>query len=195
MEQIRSFIAIELSEDILSAIADLQRQLKKQVPEGTVRWVKPGGIHLTLQFLGDVPVVKINSIAQALTAACAPFHPFSVTVGGLGCFPNAKRPRVTWVGVDEPTGTLAALQKAIERAMVPLGFTPERRAFHPHLTLGRTKRQATRDQAQALGTLITTTQIPFLGQMNVRQVCLIRSDLRPTGAVYTRLAAAPLAGQ
>jgi len=195
MEQIRAFIAIELSEDILSAIADLQRQLKKQVPEGTVRWVKPGGIHLTLQFLGDVPVVKINSIAQALTAACAPFHPFSVTVGGLGCFPNAKRPRVTWVGVDEPTGTLAALQKAIERAMVPLGFTPERRAFHPHLTLGRTKRQATRDQAQALGTLITTTQIPFLGQMNVRQVCLIRSDLRPTGAVYTRLAAAPLAGQ
>ena len=195
MEQIRAFIAIELSEDILSAIADLQRQLKKQVPEGTVRWVKPGGIHLTLQFLGDVPAVKINSIAQALTAACAPFHPFSVTVGGLGCFPNAKRPRVTWVGVDEPTGTLAALQKAIERAMVPLGFTPERRAFHPHLTLGRTKRQATRDQAQALGTLITTTQIPFLGQMNVRQVCLIRSDLRPTGAVYTRLAAAPLAGQ
>ncbi len=195
MEQIRAFIAIELSEDILSAIADLQRQIKKQVPEGTVRWVKPGGIHLTLQFLGDVPAVKINSIAQALTAACAPFHPFSVTVGGLGCFPNAKRPRVTWVGVDEPTGTLAALQKAIERAMVPLGFTPERRAFHPHLTLGRTKRQATRDQAQALGTLITTTQIPFLGQMNVRQVCLIRSDLRPTGAVYTRLAAAPLAGQ
>jgi len=195
MEQIRAFIAIELSEDILSAIADLQRQLKKQVPEGTVRWVKPGGIHLTLQFLGDVPVVKINSIAQALTAACAPFHPFSVTVGGLGCFPNAKRPRVTWVGVDEPTGTLAALQKAIERAMVPLGFTPERRAFHPHLTLGRTKRQATRDQAQALGTLITTTQIPFLGQMNVRQVCLIRSDLRPTGAVYTRLATAPLSGQ
>ena len=195
MEQIRAFIAIELSEDILSAIADLQRQLKKQVPEGTVRWVKPGGIHLTLQFLGDVPAVKINSIAQALTETCAPFHPFSVTVGGLGCFPNAKRPRVTWVGVDEPTGTLAALQKAIERAMVPLGFTPERRAFHPHLTLGRTKRQATRDQAQALGTLITTTQIPFLGQMNVRQVCLIRSDLRPTGAVYTRLAAAPLSGQ
>ena len=195
MEKIRSFIAIELSENILSAIADLQRQLKNQVPAGTVRWVRPEGIHLTLQFLGDVPAVKINSIAQALTETCAPCQPFSITIGGLGCFPNARRPRVTWVGADEPTGTLAALQKAIERAMVPLGFTPERRAFHPHLTLGRTKRQATRDQAQALGTLITTTQIPFLGQMNVRQVCLIRSDLRPTGAVYTRLAAAPLAGQ
>jgi len=195
MEKIRSFIAIELSENILSAIADLQRQLKKQVPEGTVRWVRPEGIHLTLQFLGDVPAVKINSIAQALTEACTSCHPFSITVGGLGCFPNARRPRVTWIGVDEPTGTLAALQKAIERAMVPLGFTPEKRAFHPHLTLGRTQRRATRDQIQALGTLITTTQAPFLEQMDVHQVCLIRSDLRPTGAEYTRLATAPLAGQ
>mgnify|MGYP000138424855 CR=1 FL=1 len=195
MEKIRSFIAIELSENILSAIADLQRQLKNQVPAGTVRWVRPEGIHLTLQFLGDVPAVKINSIAQALTETCAPCQPFSITIGGLGCFPNARRPRVTWVGVDEPTGTLAALQKAIERAMVPLGFTPEKRAFHPHLTLGRTQRRATRDQVQALGALITTTQVPFLGQMDVHQVCLIRSDLRPTGAVYTRLATAPLSGQ
>ena len=195
MEQIRSFIAIELSEDILSAIADLQRRLKSRVPADTVRWVQPNGIHLTLQFLGDVPAVKIDSIAQALTTACAPFHPFTITVGGLGCFPDARHPRVTWVGVDEPTGTLAALQKAVERAMIPLGFKPEQRAFHPHLTLGRTQRRATRDQAQALGTLVTATQIPPLGQMEARQVCLMRSDLRSTGAVYTQLAAAPLSGQ
>ncbi|MDY7040334.1 MAG: RNA 2',3'-cyclic phosphodiesterase, partial [Chloroflexota bacterium] len=128
MEQIRSFIAIELSEGILSAIADLQRQLKDQVPEGTVRWVQPGGIHLTLQFLGDVPDAKINSIAQALATSCAPFRHFSITVGGLGCFPNTKRPRVTWAGVDEPTGTLTALHKVIERAMESLGFRPEGRA-------------------------------------------------------------------
>jgi 2'-5' RNA ligase len=195
MEKIRSFIAIQLSADILSAIADLQRRLKSQVPEGTVRWVQPKGIHLTLQFLGDVPSAKINSIAQAMTVACAPFHPFPITVGGLGCFPNAKRPRVTWVGVDEPTGTLAALQKAVERAMVPLGFEPEKRAFHPHLTLGRTQRRATRDQAQALGALVTATQVTVLGQMDVDRVNLIRSDLRPTGAVYTPLTAAPLTGK
>jgi 2'-5' RNA ligase len=195
METIRSFIAIELSEDILSAIVNLQRQLEDQVPARTVRWVRPEGIHLTLQFLSDVPAAKINSIAQALTATCAPFRPFSIAVGGLGCFPNANRPRVTWVGVDEPTGTLSALQKAVERTMVPLGFTPEDRAFHPHLTLGRTQRRATRDQAQALGALITATRAPVLGQMDVRQVCLMRSDLRPTGAVYTQLAAAPLTGK
>jgi len=106
MEKIRSFIAIELSENILSAIADLQRQLKNQVPAGTVRWVRPEGIHLTLQFLGDVPAVKINSIAQALTETCAPCQPFSITIGGLGCFPNARRPRVTWVGADEPTHSI-----------------------------------------------------------------------------------------
>lgn len=195
MEQIRSFIAIELSEDILSAIADLQRRLKNQVPADTVRWVQPNSIHLTLQFLGDVPAGKINPIAQALAAACVPFSPFTITVGGLGCFPDPRRPRVTWVGVEEPTGTLAALQKAVERAMIPLGFKPEQRAFHPHLTLGRTQRRATRDQAQALGTLVSTTQVPVLGQMEARQVCLMRSDLRPTGAVYTRLAAAPLSGK
>ncbi len=195
MKTIRSFIAIELSENILAAIADLQKQLKNQVPKDTVRWVQPEGIHLTLQFLGDVPLPKIEPIAQALVTACAPFRPFSITVGGLGCFPNLRRPRVTWVGVEEPTGTLAALQKAVERALIPLGFTPEKRAFHPHLTLGRTRRQASRDQAQALGTLVSKTSLPLLGQMEVQWVSLMRSDLRPTGAVYTQLATAPLQGK
>jgi len=194
MKQIRTFIAIKLDETINAALADLQRQLKAKAPQGSVRWVRPEGIHLTLKFLGDVPVNRIEEIKQALIQACVGFPAFSFSVGGLGCFPNPRRPRVVWVGVQEESGTLAGLQKAIEDGMEKLGFAPEGRRFHAHLTLGRTQRRASSGDARRLGQLVSETDIGELGQMEVRAVSLMKSDLKPTGAVYTRLAAARLEG-
>ncbi len=194
MKQVRTFIAIELDETINAALADLQAQLKSKVPQGSVRWVKPGGIHLTLKFLGDVPANRIEEIERALTQACAGFPAFSLSVGGLGCFPNPRRPRVLWVGVQEESGTLAGLQKAIEDGMEQLGFAPEGRRFHAHLTLGRTQRRASSGDVRRLGRLVQETDIGELAQMEARAVSLIKSDLKPTGAVYTRLAAAGLEG-
>lgn len=194
MRQVRAFIAIELDETINAALADLQGQLKAKVPQGSVRWVKPGGIHLTLKFLGNVPANRIEEIERALTQACAGFPAFSFSVGGLGCFPNPRRPRVVWVGVQEESGTLPRLQKAIEDGMEKLGFSPEGRKFHAHLTLGRTQRRASSGDVRRLGQLVAETDIGELGQMEARAVSLIRSDLKPTGAVYTRLAAVELGG-
>ena len=194
MKQVRTFIAIELDETINAALADLQEQLKAKVPQGSVRWVKPGGIHLTLKFLGDVPANRIEEIERALTQACAGFPSFSFSVGGLGCFPNPRRPRVVWVGVREESGTLAGLQKAIEDGMEKLGFAPEGRKFHAHLTLGRTQRRASSGDVRRLGQLVTEMEIGELGQMEARAVSLMKSDLKPTGAVYTRLAEARLEG-
>jgi len=194
MKQIRAFIAIELGETISVALTDLQGQLKAKVPRRSVRWVKPEGIHLTLKFLGDVPANRIEEIERALTQACAGFPAFSLSVGGLGCFPNPRRPRVVWVGVQEESGTLAGLQKAIEDGMEKLGFAPEGRRFHAHLTLGRTQRRASSGDVRRLGQLVSETDIGSLGQMEARSVSLIKSDLKPTGAVYTQLAAVKLEG-
>ncbi|MFQ5812112.1 MAG: RNA 2',3'-cyclic phosphodiesterase [Anaerolineae bacterium] len=194
MKQIRTFIAIELDETISAALADLQAQLKAKIPQGSVRWVKPGGIHLTLKFLGDVPANRIEEIERALTQACAGVPSFSFSVGGLGCFPSPRRPRVLWVGVQEESGTLTRLQKAIEDRMEKLGFAPEGRKFHAHLTLGRAQRRASSGDVRRLGQLVSETEIGSLGQMEAWAVSLIKSDLKPTGAVYTQLAAMELEG-
>jgi 2'-5' RNA ligase len=194
MKQVRTFIAIELDETINAALTDLQEQLKAKVPRGSVRWVRPEGIHLTLKFLGNVPAIRIEEVEQALTLACAGFPAFSFSVRELGCFPNPRRPRVVWVGVQEESGTLAGLQKAIEDGMEKLGFAPEGRRFHAHLTLGRTQRQASSGDVRRLGQIVSEIDIGLLGQMEAREVSLIKSDLRPTGAVYTQLAAVELEG-
>jgi 2'-5' RNA ligase len=192
METVRTFIAIELSPDVLARIGELQTRIKKDVPPSLVRWVRPEGIHLTLKFLGEVPADKIDAIAEAMQGACAPHPPFAVAIAGMGCFPNPRRPRVVWVGVDEPSGTLARLQRDVERAMKPLGFPPEGRKYSPHLTLGRVKGRAPA-ALQALGEYVSRAQV-HLGEMGVSSIHLIRSDLQPSGAVYSELASAPLRG-
>lgn len=195
MKQVRAFIAIELDETINVALTDLQEQLKAEAPQGSVRWARPEGIHLTLKFLGNVPANRMEEVKLALTQACAGFPSLSFSVGGLGCFPHTRRPRVVWVGVQEESGTLARLQKAIEDGMEKLGFAPEGRRFHAHLTLGRTQRRASAGDVRRLGQLVEETNIGELGRMEARVVSLMRSDLRPTGAVYTQLAAVELEGK
>ena len=187
MEQIRTFIAIELSQGLKDNLTRLQDRLKRQVPERSVRWVRSDGIHLTLKFLGDVPALRIASISQAVETACRDCNRFAIELTGLGCFPNPRRPRVMWVGVREPTGALVRLQKAVEGALVELGFEPEDRPFRPHLTLGRVQRRVGRSDAQRLGELIAQSDVGLLGRMPVASVNVMRSDLRPDGAVYTVL--------
>jgi 2'-5' RNA ligase len=188
MEKIRTFIAIELDESIKDGLTQLQKRLEGQAPRGSVRWVRPEGIHLTLKFLGDVPADQIGEITRALQKGCQGFAPFSLSCGGLGCFPNLKRPRVVWVGIQEETGTLAQLQKAIEEHVAPLGYPTEKRKFSPHLTLGRVQKRVGSGDLRRLGELVGASETGTLGQMKVRSVNLIRSDLRPSGAAYTRLA-------
>jgi 2'-5' RNA ligase len=190
MPTVRAFIAIQLHTDVLARIGQVQDQLKREVPPGVVRWVRPGGIHLTLKFLGEVPTTAVGDISVAMKGACGPHAPFALSIGGMGCFPNPYRPRVIWVGIDEPSGALTRLQQDIERAVEPLGFPPEGRPFHPHLTLGRVKG---RDRAalHTLGDRICSASVD-LGRMEVASVHLIRSQLLPGGAVYNDLAVAPL---
>jgi 2'-5' RNA ligase len=192
MEQIRTFIAIELDEPTKMQLMDLQKRLKVEMPERAIRWVRAEGIHLTLKFLGDGPATRIERIAEELKEACQGFAPFGLKCVGLGCFPNARRPRVVWVGIEEETGNLARLQRAIEKRLAPLGYPPEKRPFNPHLTLGRVRSRVRSGELRRVGELIEAADIGLLSEMEARAVGLIRSDLGPSGAVYTPLAEAPL---
>ncbi len=194
MEQIRTFVAIELSQEVKDGLGRLQDRLKDQLPERSVRWVRPGGIHLTLKFLGDVPSPRITSVSQAVDTVCRSFQAFGIELAGLGCFPNVRRPRVVWVGVREPTGTLARLQKAVEGALAELGFEPEDRPFSPHLTLGRVQRKVSKHDLQRLSKVVAHSDVGLVGRMAVASVSVMRSQLRPSGAVYTALAQTALEG-
>ncbi len=188
METIRAFIAVPLPKSLLDRLTDLQRKLKRQLPHRSVRWVRPEGIHLTLKFLGDTSAEKLPDIKQALAAVArhAPACPF--TAEGLGCFPNTRRPRVVWVGVQEPTGRLVALQEAIEEVMTPLGYSPERRGFTPHLTIGRVRRKVSHQDVAQVGEVIAETNVAASAEVPADTFALIRSILKPSGAEYTHLA-------
>lgn len=189
MTSLRAFIAVPLPAPLLDGLARVQRALSRQVDHGTVRWVRPEGIHLTLKFLGDTPGESVPRIEAALTAVSRNAPAFTVGVGGTGCFPNPRRPRVVWIGLDEPSGRLTQLQQAIEEAMDVAGFPPERRRFTPHLTLGRINRRATRTDAARVGEVVASrTRDDDLGQIVADHFALIRSVLKPTGAEYTTLA-------
>ncbi len=184
---VRTFVAIELSSDILDALAEVQERLRHGPGGSAGRWVRKEGIHLTLKFLGDVPSEKLQAIYQTVARVCARHNAFTLRVGGLGCFPNMRRPRVVWVGVHEETERLAALQKDIERELAGLGFPPEGRTFTPHLTLARVAEKASRQEVEALGKAVSTQNLKELAQMRVTEVSVMKSDLRPEGALYTEL--------
>ncbi len=192
MSTVRTFIAVDLDEELRDNLRDLQDRLSEQMPPRSVRWVSPGGIHLTLKFLGDTPLAKVDEVKAALGRAAAEAGPFTFTVAGVGCFPNTRRPRVVWVGLQEPTGALARLQKAVEAHVAPLGFPTEKRPFSPHLTLGRVQRRASSSEVRRIGEVVAASEVGILDEMSVTMVSYIKSDLRPSGAVYTLLSAARL---
>jgi 2'-5' RNA ligase len=186
---LRSFIAIELPETIKSALAELQQELKRS--EADIRWVKPENIHLTLKFLGNIEEKLVDDIVKAIETTCNKYPEFDLEIKGMGVFPNIKSPRVIWVGVNS-SEILTDLQHNIESEMAALGFEPENRKFTPHLTLGRFKSSRGKE---ALLEDIKLHKDSKLGLINVKSVYLMRSDLSPAGARYTRIAEISLMGE
>ena len=185
---IRAFIAIELPNGVLASIQEMQNHLKTFGFK--VRWVRPENIHLTLKFLGSIKVEDVEKIGGATTTAAMGVGPFSLEVKGLGVFPDIHRPRVLWAGIAGETPPLNELQKDLEEALRQVGVPKEKRPFSGHLTLGRVKGKIDSEKilnALKLGKAFISD--PF----TVRNLYLIKSDLKPTGAEYTKLIQAPLA--
>ncbi len=191
-ENWRLFIALHLPSEVIAALDTAQHHLRVTVPPGVVSWVAPRSIHLTLKFLGDVPLNQRESIAEALTTVARAHAPFDLSTGGLGCFPHQRNPRVVWIGVQGQLKALQLLRDAVEGVIAPLGYPTEDRPFSPHLTLGRVRRDASRSAVQTLGAVMASATAPPPVTWTVTEVGLFRSELKPTGAVYTLLHRAPL---
>ncbi len=191
MSLLRTFIAIELPPTIQEAIARETSGLRQQVKRGLVRWVAAQNMHLTLRFLGDTVSSSLGQIQQMLTSQAALFQPMEIKVGGFGVFPNPRRPRVLWIGIQAPAD-LSTLQHRTESLAQSAGFEAESRPFSPHLTLGRVSQKISSSEAQALRSTLEAIRVGELGSFTAEAIHLIHSDLRPDGAIYTRLFSAPL---
>ncbi len=191
MEQIRAFIAIELPDQVKCDLSELLGRIRPG-QERAVKWVDPDSIHLTLKFLGNIPAEKAIDVARAIGEAAAEAKPFTLELQGLGAFPNLRSPRVVWVGLGGDVRLIGDLQKRIDQAMIHLGFPAERREFSPHLTLGRLRDKATREERRSLGESIRSMRLESSPPFLVDEVCLMRSILTSAGAIYHRLASVHL---
>jgi 2'-5' RNA ligase len=191
LEQIRSFIAIELPGDLKSLLDRLEAQLKAD-KQPWVKWVSPGSIHLTLKFLGSVPIDKTIEITGAIEEAAQGISPIHLKVEGLGVFPNPRMVQVAWVGVSGEVEKLKRLQGRIDARLSRLGFAPESRPFTPHLTLARLSSRASPDERSRFGQLITGTKFAAC-PVEVDGISLMKSRLSREGAIYSRISLTKLA--
>jgi len=190
METIRSFIAIELPDEVKETVALIIKRLRP-AQYRYVKWVSPEGTHMTIKFLGNIYSSQIPQITGIIKTAAGKVPPLELRLGGLGMFPNEQRPRVIWVALEGNTEPLAAMQREIEQALAPLGFAPENRAFTPHLTLGRVRDNASPEERKEIGNIVKEKKIDYEASFTLRELSLMKSTLTPTGAIYNRLDSAP----
>lgn len=182
----RAFVAIDLAEEVRAALAREQSRLKAACARNHgIRWTRPEGLHVTLKFLGAIEAERATSVTNALRVV-ERFDPFKVEVQGFGFFPDARRPRVLWVGVQAPAA-LRDLAARVETALEALGFARESRPFKPHLTLARFDPP----HAQPALTAAIGEAARGFGSFEVSKFFLFESRLRPGGAEYLKLAGFP----
>ena len=180
-EPIRTFIAVPLTERVREEITGVIEQLKYL--GGNVRWAAPVSLHLTLKFLGDLAPTRCSEVFEGTKTALKGFAPFRIRFSGTGAFPNLRRPRVFWVGVEDHGAMLEQIQGALEDTLAQRGFPREKRSFSPHLTIGRVRSMG--DFRKLTSVLREMTFVS--DEMAVDEVAVMKSDLRPTGALYTCL--------
>lgn len=184
---LRTFIAIDLPDTIIDAIARAQAKMKKYGL--SMRWVKPKNIHLTLKFLGDIDPEQIPPITRCIENSADTHPPFTLSAKGVGVFPGLNRPRVLWTGINGDTDRLKMLQHSLEDQLSETGIDREARPFAGHLTLGRLKGRP--DQKKLVSVMKAFAEFetkPF----SVTALTLFESQLTPSGAVYSKLAEVPL---
>lgn len=191
MNQIRAFIALDLPPATQESIEKQTARLRQTLGNDVIRWVSPHNMHLTLKFLGSVPVSHLDFLKRMLAQAADSQPQFDLQIGGFGSFPNSKRPRVLWVGIHAPA-SLASLQKTIADGANRLGYEKEARAFSPHLTIGRVRQGINGQELQKIGNAISTIQLGKIGTARVDSVHLYQSDLNSEGSTYTKLFSTPL---
>lgn len=186
MAVLRTFIAVALTGEVRLWVARRMEDLRPCIRG--IRWVSPENLHLTLRFLGDVEEGRMPEAHQAVRSAAAGVGPFAIRPGAFGAFPNAQRPRVLYVSLEGDVGRLRGLQRRVESELVGRGFPKEDRPFSPHLTIGR----AMRERRGPID--FPSPPGGAAPEMVVREVLVMKSDLRPDGPIYTPMARIELEG-
>jgi len=178
---IRAFIGIRIDPNMAQKIAEVQSRLQESF--SGIRWVGTNNLHLTLKFLGDVEEGKVKPISEALEQALQDISQFSILGREIGVFPDIRRARVLWVGLESEA--LASVAKSVESALKPIGFPREKRGFTPHLTIGRWRNFDGRPER--LKQEIDRFKNYDFGESWVEEVVFFQSVLKPQGAVYSAL--------
>ncbi len=178
----RLFVAVHLPTAVKEALAAVQERLRRA--DADVSWVKPGNLHATLKFLGEVDAARQAQICAALRDAVEGHARFTAAVGGIGTF-GGRIPRVVWVGVTDGAEALTSLARDVEQALSRIGFPKEKRGFTAHLTLGRVRSPNNVDRLLAA---VRQERPDSLGTVPVDAVALMQSELNPKGSIYTELA-------
>jgi 2'-5' RNA ligase len=190
MARIRTFIAVDLGKPIRDRIVALQENLAHTGTE--VKWVEPENLHVTLLFLGEVDERALPPVCKVVAECAQEQNPFLLSVETAGCFPNMRRPRILWVGVGEGTQPLCALHDALEPPLMDLGcYRREERKYSPHITLGRVKSDR---PTENLSTALARKADWKGGEITVRELLIMSSELTPKGPNYTVLSRARLGG-
>jgi RNA 2',3'-cyclic 3'-phosphodiesterase len=177
----RVFCAVEIPEEISRLTLKHIEKLQCEFPNVAASWSREGKLHLTLKFLGNIPLEQVDYVSDAASRAGKGVPPFEISLAGAGAFPKHGPPRVIWIGVEDSSGRLSKLQERLEKECEQKGFPREDRAFNPHLTLARlrnpqgAKELAARHKALGFGSV----------SIGVEELLVIRSELSPKGSRYS----------
>ena len=186
--QIRTFIAVPLSAAVRGAVEKLIRTFRQEL--NGVQWVDMRNLHITLKFLGDVPMNELHRVIAAVQRGAESAQMFDLEFRGCGAFPNSQEPRTLWIGTDVGSKKLTATATTIENELFKLGFPKEHRRFTPHLTIGRVKRTA--QAPDHVSRLLAEHSRQQFGSCGVDEVVVYSSELTRSGPIYDELATVPL---
>ncbi len=181
----RAFLCVELPDDVRGALADVSQRLRRRL--GAAKWVSADNLHITLRFLGEIGEETVQSVGESASEVAAVIRPFALELSTLGAFPRPERGRVLWVGPAGSDRRFDELAGLLEDAVQAAGLPPERRTASPHVTLARFR--TPKDVAEVVAPL---ERGPLV--VPVRQIVLMRSELRPQGPSYTPVTHLPLEG-
>ena len=180
----RTFIAIELSDEIKETLAQIQSHLKYSGAD--VKWVTPGNIHFTLKFLGEIDEKKCGDVKAILDEIAKSTKPFEISLKDIGAFPKIDYPRVIWVGLDKGAEESTELAGKIDETLLKLDFAKESRPFAAHLTIGRVRSAKNKEALkEKIGSC--SFQLSAISHQLISSVILFHSKLTPTGSIYTKL--------
>lgn len=188
--EIRSFLAFELPEGIKKTVARISGEIRHS--DLDARWVKPENIHLTVVFMGNIKSDELEFLGAEVEKVCSEYGIFDIALKGMGYFPNRQRPRVLWMGLDGNLERMSQFRDDLQKSLIVFGIKEEKRRFIPHLTLARFR--SMRNKGSELEGILKAYEVFESPYESVSELFLFKSELKPGGAVYTKLKSWPLSG-